>query len=108
MGVCVILNKRGKDIERKRKKGKEWAYFVLGLYDNNDEGRAIMNERLQGDVSSYDYFEMQDDVSEFYHMATEYHKQNPVSGLRISDKGEFDSIGSIRDGESDAEDGRES
>jgi hypothetical protein len=36
-------------------------------------------------------------------MTTEYYKQNPVSGLRICEKGECDSLGSTSDGKCNAE-----
>jgi phage terminase Nu1 subunit (DNA packaging protein) len=88
MGECVVLKKLGMDTERKRGKGNGWAYFVLELYDNYAESKSNHeNERLQSDVSSYDFFEMQDDVSEFYYMVIEYYRKNPVSDLRICEKG---------------------
>ena len=89
----------GKDMERNREKDKGWAYFELVLYDNYDESKNHHeNERLQGDVSSCDFFEVWDDVGGFYCMVIEYYKQNPVSGLRICEKGACDSLGSIDDG----------
>ena len=65
-----------------------WACFVLGLYDNyNESKRHHDEERLHGDNSSYDFFEMQDDDIKLHYTVTEYCNQNPVSGLRICEKG---------------------
>ena len=45
---------------------KGWACYLLGLYDNYDKSKSHHeNGRLQYDVVFYDFFEMQDDVSEF-------------------------------------------
>ena len=53
--------------------------FCVGTLDNYDESKSHHeNERLQGDVPSYDFFEIQDDVSEFYCTVTKYCKQNQV------------------------------
>ena len=110
MGDCVILKKLGKETERKREKGKGWGYFVLGLYENYDENKSHHdNERSHSDVSSYDFFEMCNDVSDFYYMVTEFYKENPLPGLRVCEKGECDSLGSIGDVEDDiSEDEEES
>ncbi len=68
----------------------------MGLYENYDESKSHHElERSQSDVSSYDFFEMCNDVSDFYYMVTEFYKDNPVSGFRFCEKGEFDSLGSI-------------
>ena len=110
MGDCVILKKLGKETERKREKGKGWGYFVLGLYENYDESKSHHgNERSHSDVSSYDFFEMCNDVSDFYYMVTEFYKENPLPGLRVCEKGECDSLGSIGGVEDDiSEDDEES
>ncbi len=61
----MILKKLDKDTERKREKGKKWGYFVLGLYENYDESKSHCdNERSHSDLSSYDFFEMCNDVSD--------------------------------------------
>ena len=61
---------------------------MMGLYDNYIESKSHHEkERLQGDVSSYDFFEIQDDVNKFYYTVNENNDQNPVSGLRICERG---------------------
>jgi hypothetical protein len=108
MGDCVVLKKLGKETERKREKGRGWGYFILGLYENYDESKNHHeNERTHGDVSSYDFFEMCNDVSDFYYMVKEFYKANPVSGFRVCEKEECDSLGSVSDVEDDFSDGEE-
>jgi hypothetical protein len=108
MGDCVVLKKLGKDTERQREKGRGWGYFILGLYENYNEGKNHhKNERTQGDVSSYDFFALCNDVSDFYYMVTEFYKDSPVSGFRVCKMGECDSLVSVRDVEDDFSDGEE-
>ena len=72
--------------------------FILSLHDNYDESKSHHeNERYHCDVLSCDFFEMCDDVTDFYHMAIEFYNVNPVLGLRVCDKGECDNLGSIGD-----------
>ena len=82
----------------------------MGLYENYDENKSHHdNERSNRDLSSYDIFEMCNDVSDFYYMVTEFYKENPLPGLRVCEKGECDSLGSIGDVEDDiSEDEEES
>ena len=104
MGDCVVLKKLGKETERKKEKGKGWGYFILGLYENYDETKSHHeNEQSNSDISSYDFFEMCNDASDFYYMVTEFYKANPVPGFRVCEKGECDSIGSVEDEISDGE-----
>ena len=42
------------------------------------------------------------DVSDFYYMATEFYKANPVPGFRVCER-ECDSLGSVKDDISDDE-----
>jgi hypothetical protein len=94
MGDCVVLKKLGKGTERKRENGRGWGYFILGLYENYDEGKNHHeNERTQDDVSSYDFFEMCNDVSNFYYMVTEFYKDNPVSWFRVARRGSVTVLG---------------
>ena len=80
----------------------------MGLHENYDEGKNHhKNERTQGDVSSPDFFDMCNDVSDFYYMVTEVYKDNPVSAFRVCKKGECDSLGSVRDVEADFSNGEE-
>ncbi len=56
----------------------------MGLYENYDESKSHHdNERSHSDVSSYDFFEMCNDVSDFYYMMTEFYKENSRPGLRL-------------------------
>jgi hypothetical protein len=52
---------------------------------------------------------MCNDVGDFYHKVTEFYKDNQVSvsGCRVCEKGECDSLGSVRDVEDDFSDGEE-
>jgi hypothetical protein len=49
----------------------------------------------QGDVSSYEFFEM----CHGYYVVTKFSKDNAVSGFRVCEKGKCDSLGSVRDSE---------
>ena len=70
------------------------------LHENYDEGKSHHeNERIHNDVSSFDFFEMCNDVSDFYYMVTEFYKANTVSGFRVCEKGECESLGYTRNAE---------
>jgi hypothetical protein len=74
------------------------------MYENYDETKSHHeNEQSNSDISSYDFFEMCNDASDFYYMVTEFYKANPVPGFRVCEKGECDSIGSVEDEISDGE-----
>ena len=47
---------------------------------------------------------MCNDVSDFYYIVAEFYKDNPVSRFTVCEKGECDSLGSVRDVEDDFSD----
>ena len=55
-------------------------------------------------ILSYDFFEMCNDVGDFYYVVTEFYKANPVPGFRGCEKGECESLGSVEDDISNSED----
>ena len=51
----VVLIKLDKNSERKREKGKGWAYCLMGMYDDHyDEDKTW----LDNDPSTYGFYEM--------------------------------------------------
>ena len=102
VGDCAVLIKLDKNSERKREKGKGWAYVLLGMYDDvYDEDKS----RLENDPSSYEFYEMSSAGGEdFYWMVSEFYKNNPVPGFRICAHDECDSLGDMSD-EDESNDG---
>jgi hypothetical protein len=67
-GDYAVLIKVDKNSERKREKGKGWAYVMLGMYDDiYDEDKW----HLDNDPSSYEFYEMGSaDGDDFYWMVS--------------------------------------
>ena len=101
-GDCAVLIKLDKSSERKREKGKGWAYVLLGMYDDfYDEDKS----GLDNDPSSYEFYEMSSAGGEdFYWMVIEFYKNNPMPGFRICAHDECDSLGDLSDEEDSNED----
>ena len=96
-GDCAVLIKLDKNSERKREKGKGWAYVLLGMYEDLYD---VTKTRLENDQSAYEFYEMSSAGGEdFYWMVTEFYKNNPVQGFRICGQDECESLGDISDEE---------
>ncbi len=79
-GLCSVDN-LDKNSERKREKGKGWAYVLLGMYDDiYDEDKS----HLDNDPSSYEFYEISSaGGKDFYWMVDKWNILVLVMSTRI-------------------------
>lgn len=92
-GDYAVLLKLDKNFEIKRQKGKDWAYCMMGMYEDlYDEDKTW----IENDQSAYKFCDMtRTGEDNFYWMVTEFYKNNPVPGLRICTQDECESMRDI-------------
>jgi hypothetical protein len=78
-GDGAVLITLDKNSERKREKGKGWAYVLLGMYDEvYDEDKC----RLDNEPSSYEFYEMSSaGGDDFYWMMSSFKRIIKCQGL---------------------------